>query len=155
MIYKASTAFSNAGSFTLDCLRAPELTIDELSMRDLTLYIRDNKIPRQDILKIRITHEQEGWPVYTQGIKQALDFIADDDRVLLSNGRWMRFNQDYLDFSDDYLSSILVEDTELRLRDIAITEPEFNTSEEMRAGSYEVVDKDFSIFRARKSTCGV
>ena len=104
MIYKASTAFSNAGSFTLDCLRAPELTLDELSMRDLKLYIRDNKIPRQDILKIRITHEQEGWPVYTQGIKQALDFIADDDRVLLSNGRWIRFNQDYLDFLDDYLA---------------------------------------------------
>ena len=131
-LYGIDFVFSSAGSFTLYCPRAPELTLDELSMRDLKLYIRDNKIPRQDIFKIKITHEQEGWPIYTQGIKQALDFIGDDDRVLLSNGWWMRFNQDYLDFLDDYLSSILVEDTELGFRDIDITEPEFNTSEEAR-----------------------
>jgi hypothetical protein len=89
-------------------------------MRDPKLYIRDNKIPRQHIFKIKITHEQEGWPIYTQGIKQALDLSPDDDRVLLSNGRWMRFNQDYLDFLDDSLSSILVEDTGLGIRHIAL-----------------------------------
>jgi len=35
--------------------------------------------------------------------RSPVDFIVDADRVVLANGRWMRFNQDYLEFLDNYL----------------------------------------------------
>jgi len=64
----------------------------------------------------------------------------------------MRFNQDYLQFLDDYLENIRVEETEPAFRQISATEPVFNQSDEIQAAGYEVADKDFSIFRTLSST---
>jgi len=64
----------------------------------------------------------------------------------------MRFNQDYLQFLNEYLDAIRVEETEPTFQCIELGESEFNQSPALRDGSYEVADKDFSIFRTRSST---
>nr|WP_308213337.1 DUF6119 family protein [Mycolicibacter longobardus] len=74
------------------------------------------------------------------------------ERVVLTGGRWMRFNQDYLDYLDEYLRGIQVEPTEPSLRETTLTEVEFNRSAEVAQAGYELADKDFSIFRTRSKT---
>ena len=121
-------------------------------MADLKNYITSNNVATQDVLRIKVAHEQEGRPKYTQEIKQALDFIADTERVILSNGRWMRFNQDYLEFLDEYIQSIRVEQVENEFSQVSGGEPEFNVSKAIKDAGYATADKDFSVFRTRSST---
>ena len=151
-LYGVDFVFSTDGSFKLSCGRGPTVELDELSMRELKGYITDNHIARQDVLKVKVTHLSASRPKYSQSIKQSVDFIADQERVILTNGRWMRFNQDYLEFLDDSLKSIAVEDVEPQFAVISVTEPAFNASEEVANAGYELADKDFSIFRTRSST---
>jgi hypothetical protein len=102
-------------------------------------------------LKIKIRHIADDSPSYTQTLKEAVDFIADDgSRVLLAGGKWMYFNQDYLDALDESLRTIRVEETESEFADIAIEEGDFNMT--VRAAGYGVADKDFNIFKTRAST---
>lgn len=151
-LYGIDFVFSNNGSYKIWCPKYDAVEVEELSMKDLKDYIQQNNLAREDVLGIRIQHLQEGRPQYTKSIKEAIDFIADNEQVLLTGGKWMRFNQDYLDFLNEYLQSIEVEDVEPQFTDISITEPDFNTSQEVADAGYEVADKDFSIFRTRSST---
>ncbi len=57
-------------------------------------------------------HDPEDSVGFDRPLKETLDFIADGENVLLSGGKWMYFNQDYLDFLDDFLRSIEVEETD-------------------------------------------
>lgn len=151
-LYGVDFVFSSEGRFTLSCPGCRRQTVDRLDMRIVKLYIADNGIPRENLLRIKVRHEPEDGPGYTKGIKESLDFIADDDRVLLANGRWMHFNQDYLDFLDNFLREIAAEEVEPEFRQIAITEPLFNTPDEVGRAGYAVADKNFDIFRTRAST---
>jgi len=151
-LYGIDFVFSNDGSFQLRCPGYATVALDDLSIKDLKDYIASNCLQAHDVLRIMVVHEQEGRPKFTQGIKEALDFIADTERVVLTNGRWMRFNQDYLEFLDDYLESIRIEETEPAFRQISVTEPVFNQSDEIREAGYETADRDFSVFKTRSST---
>jgi uncharacterized protein (TIGR04141 family) len=151
-LYGVDFVFSSEGQFTLSCPSYPRQTLEKLDMKALKLYITNNRIARDNVLRIKVRHEPQDASGYTQGVKEALDFIADDDRVLLTNGRWMHFNQDYLDFLDDFLREIKVEDSEPEFREISVTEPAFNISDTVREAGYEVADRDFSIFKTRAST---
>lgn len=151
-LYGIDFVFSNDGNFKLWCPKHQDIEVDELTVKDLKDYISNNSIPAEDILGIKITHQQENRPKYTQEIKQAIDYIADGEKVILSNGKWMRFNQDYLEFLDDYIKTIKVEEPEAELADIQVNEPEFNVSPEVRAAGYETADKNFDIFRTRSNT---
>lgn len=151
-LYGVDFVFSSDGSFKLRCPGYPEVERQELTMKDLKTYIDDCKITGEDVLKIKIVYCQEDRPNYTQPIKHAIDYIVDSERVLLSGGRWMRFNQDYLEFLDEYLREIRVEETEPEFADIWKGEPTFNISEEVAAAGYRVADKDFNIFKTRSST---
>lgn len=64
----------------------------------------------------------------------------------------MRFNQDYLDFLDEYLRSIQVEPTEPNLVETTPTEGDFNLSDEVAQAGYEVADKNFDILRTDSPT---
>lgn len=151
-LYGIDFIFSTEGTFKLRCPGCPAITFDDISMKDLKTYIVDHNISRENVLKIKIVHETDGRSVFAIPIKQALDFIADDERVILSNGRWMRFNQDYLDYLDEYLAGITVESVEPEFAHVSLTEPEFNQLGALRGAGYELADKDFSIFRTRSST---
>jgi uncharacterized protein (TIGR04141 family) len=151
-LYGVDFVFSNDGLFRLRCPGYEEVVFDDLSIEDLRDYIASNHVQRCDVLRIKVVHEQEGRSKFTRGIKEVLDFIVDEKRVMLTNGRWMRFNQDYLQFLDDYLDGIYVKETEPVFQQIGDTEPVFNRSDAIRTAGYEIADRDFSIFKTRSST---
>lgn len=151
-LYGVDFVFSNDGTFKLKCPKYPDRELEDLTMPDLQEYIAEHKVQREDVLGIRVVHQPEGQAAYSKPIKQAVDFIADDDRVILTNGKWTRFNQDYLDFLHEYLATIRLEEVEEQFVEIAVGEPEFNVSDQVKAAGYVSADKDFSIFRTRATT---
>lgn len=152
-LYGVDFVFPNDGVYRLWCPKYDEdLELERLSIADLRQYIKDCDIDRLDILGIRITFKQEGRPKFTRGIKEALDYIAGDEHVILSNGKWMRFNQDYLDFLDAYIDTIEVEEPEPEFEEINITETAFNVSKAVADQGYTVADKDFSKIKIKSGT---
>lgn len=150
-LYGVDFVFGSMGSYSIKCGRRSQ-DLQQLTIRELKEFIRVNAVPRDRILKIKVVHHQEDGPSYANELKRELDFISDADRVVLSSGRWMRFNQDYLDYLDEYLRGIKVEDTEPELVTTYLSEGDFNTSAEIGNAGYEVADKDFSIFKTRSAT---
>lgn len=151
-LYGIDFVFSNEGSFKIWCPKYDDIVVEELTIKDLKNYIKENNVAPEDVLGIKIQHIQDDKPRYTTQIKQAVDFIADDDRVLLTNGKWMRFNQDYLEFLDGYIDDIAIEEPEEQFFDILATESEFNSSEAVANAGYENADKNFSLFVTRSKT---
>ena len=150
-LYGVDFVFGSAGRYTIRCGRNSQ-DVDELTMLELKNFIAAHQISRERILSIKIVHHQDDGPTYANELKRDLDFIADDDRVVLSAGRWMRFNQDYLAFLDEYLRSIQVEPTVPSLLETTLTETDFNASDEVAEAGYEVADKNFDILKTNSST---
>ncbi|MGV0674833.1 DUF6119 family protein [Mycolicibacterium fortuitum] len=150
-LYGVDFVFGSTGRYTIKYGRRSQ-DVDQLTMLELKNFIAANDVPRERILNIKIAHHQDDGPTYVNEIKRDLDFIADDERVVLTGGRWMRFNQDYLDYLDDYLRAIKVEPTEPQLLETTLKEGDFNASVEVAEAGYEVADKDFSIFKTRSKT---
>lgn len=142
--------FSSTGSFTLKCGHYKSVDLEQLTMRDVKEYIADRSIPRDKLLQIKIITHREDAPDVEQRIKEAVDFISDGDRVALTGGKWLQFNQDYLDYLDEAVREIAVECTEPEYEKIELREGEFNAS--LASAGYEVADKNFSIFKTRSPT---
>ena len=152
-LYGVDFVFSNDGTFEVSCPGEPHQEYEDLSMGDLKDYIQANAVAREDILQIRIRHKPEGSASYVKTLKEAIDFIPPDGaNVLLTGGKWMHFNQDYLDFLNGYLAEISVEETEPEFAEIGVIEAVFNASDEVRDAGYALTDKDFEILRTRAST---
>jgi uncharacterized protein (TIGR04141 family) len=152
-LFGVDFVFGNTASYTIKCGRKEPMVIEgELSIGALKQYISEQGLSEKDVLRIRIVWSQEDGPTYSKDLRHSLDFIVDDERIVLENGRWMRFNQDYLDFLDDFVSNITVEEVEPEFHDISLGEPEFNTSAAITDAGYGTADKDFSIFRTKSST---
>jgi uncharacterized protein (TIGR04141 family) len=151
-LYGVDFVFSNDGAFAISCPGKPKLELEHLSVGDLKTYISDNHLERKDILRIKVRHDPEDAIGFNRELKETLDFIADDEQVLLTGGKWMHFNQDYLDFLDEFLRSIEVEETEPEFLQIFDDEPAFNISADVKSAGYDVADKNFSILKTKSST---
>ena len=137
--------FSSSGTFTLRCGHYSPKKVDRLTMKEVKEYLSEKKIPRAKVLSLKITHEREGDPAFDQSIKEAVDFICDEDRVVLRGGKWLQFNEDYLAALDGAIRRIEVEPTEPHLMETSLTEGEFNAS--LIDHGYAVADKDFTILK--------
>ena len=151
-LFGVDFVFSNDGTFTLHTSGKPALVLEHLSVGDLKSYIKDNDIAREDILKIKVKLDSEELPSFNRPLKETLDFIADDERVVLTGGKWMHFNQDYLDFLDAALATIEVEEVEPEFALIEQTEPDFNDSQAIKDAGYAVADKNFKVLKTKAST---
>ncbi|WP_229071446.1 DUF6119 family protein [Actinoplanes sp. DH11] len=116
----------------------------ELDVADLRQYITSERIPREDVLDIKIKVEAEDRKPYTKALGDAIEFVVDGENVMLAQGRWVRFNEDYVDQLDSSIDSITIEATELDLQSIAKTEGEFNDSDVVKNHGYLNADKDFT-----------
>jgi uncharacterized protein (TIGR04141 family) len=144
-LYGVDFVFPNDGKYRIWCPKyQDELVLEHLTVADLRKFINDCNIERADILGIRITYSQEGRPKFTRGLKETLDYLVGTDHVVLSGGKWMRFNQDYLDFLDAYIDTIEVEEPEPEFEEISVTETNFNVSQAVTDRGYDIADKDFS-----------
>lgn len=150
-LYGVDFVFESAGSYVLKWGRRSK-DLETLTIKELKEFVAAERIPRERVLDIKIVFHQEDGPTYHRGLKEVVDFIPDGDRVILSDGKWMRFNQDYLDFLDDFIREIVVEEAEPELRNTYLTETSFNVSPEVASAGYEIADKDFSIFKTKSST---
>lgn len=151
-LYGVDFVFPSEGTFTLSCGRGAKEQLVQLTMGHLKHFIANKDIARQDILKIQIKHEREGDPSYTSRIKDEIDFIADGERVVLTGGKWLRFNQDYLDFLDDAIRDIEVERVEDEFKIIWQKEGDFNASQAVADAGFVSADKDFELFQTRSPT---
>lgn len=144
-LFGVDFVFSSSGAFTVRCGHYKPLDLERLTMKEIKEYIADRQIPRDKVLNLKITHRREDGPDFTQPIKEAIDFISDDDRVVLRGGKWLKFNEDYLSALDSAIRRIEVEPTEEPFLETTLTEGEFNTS--LAQHGYSVADKDFDIFK--------
>ncbi|MEE8725617.1 MAG: DUF6119 family protein [Bifidobacterium crudilactis] len=144
-LFGVDFVFSSSGSFTLNCGHYKKVDIDRLTMKEVKEYISDKSIPRKNILSIKITHHPEDGADFTQSLKECVDFICDEDHVVLRGGKWLKFNEDYLESLDAAIRRIAVETTENELTETALEEGAFNKS--LINYGYEVADKDFQILK--------
>lgn len=146
--------FSGNEQYTLTARRHHALVLGdaELDLAALRTYVGGERIGRGDILDIRIKIENEGQNAYSRRLKESLDYIVDGENVMLSQGRWLRFNEDYIDQLNGYVDGIAVESTEETLKVISSEEGDFNDSSEVAGLGYVKADKDFSKIRTRVST---
>ncbi|GEN78998.1 DUF6119 family protein [Actinotalea fermentans] len=144
-LFGVDFVFGSSGSFTLRCGHYRPLDLERLTMKEVKEYLADRKVPRDKVLALKITHRREGEPDYTQPIREAVDYICDEDHVVLRGGKWLKFNEDYLEALDDAIRRIAVEETEEGLIETALPEGEFNKS--LKDYGYVVADKDFDILK--------
>jgi uncharacterized protein (TIGR04141 family) len=146
--------FSGNEQYTLTAGHHRPRTLGEagLDLEALRGYIRDEAIGRSEVLGIRIKVDNEGQRPYSKTLKDSLDYIVDGENVMLSQGRWLRFNEDYVDQLNTSVDGIAVEPTEPEFQEIRVGEPAFNDSREVAALGYSKADKDFSKIRTRVST---
>lgn len=117
--------------------------LEELTIESLRKYISDYSVPKEEIMGIKVIVEKEDSKPYMKYIKDSLDYIVDRQNVILSQGRWMEFNEDYVDQLDEYIDEIEIEPTEESLIEIEkINEGQFNKN--MVSLGYENADKNFS-----------
>ncbi len=146
--------FSGNERFTLTCPGHGKLELGDadLDVAVLQSYVATEGIAQDAVLHIRVRVENEGQRPYTKSLKESLDFIVDGESVMLSQGRWLRFNEDYIEQLDTYINSITIEVTEDELRVIESVEGDFNDSEVVKKLGYTVADKDFSKIKTTMST---
>lgn len=96
-------------------------------------------------MDIRVKILQDDARPYSKTLKQSLDFTLDDERVMLADGEWKEFNEDYLTQLHTYIDDVITIDPTLEddLKEISADEPTFNTNAQQHG--YTHADTDFSI----------
>lgn len=123
---------------------------DDLSIDTLRKYIFSQSIPKNEIMAIKVIVSREESNEYVRQVKDTIDYIVDDKNVILSQGRWMEFNMDYVDQLNEYIDSIDLESVEENLKDVFGIESDFNIS--LKTDGYVVADKDFSKITIKTGT---
>lgn len=151
-LYGVDFIFSGQEKYKFNWRSHESEYIEELSIEALQKYATENSIPKSELLSVKVEVEKEdNAKSFSKSVRDSLDYIVGDEMVILSQGRWMSFNQDYNDQLDDYIDGIELEVVEPDLIDIIpISEGDFNKS--MEARGYSNADKDFSKIKIPKTT---
>lgn len=146
--------FSGNEQYTLRCrgYEPLDLADEDLDLEALRSYISDRGIGRDAVLDIRVKVDNEGQKSFSKTLREALDFIVDGENVMLSQGRWLRFNEDYIDQLNTSIDGITVEDVEADFEVITMVEGDFNNWKTVKDHGYALADKDFSKIATRLTT---
>ena len=101
-----------------------ELT--DISVENINNFIRDHNIPQSDILKLEIIIINDDGQSYKNNLYSMIEYYIDEEFTMLENGKWKKFNQDYIKWINDSVDKIEIEKTEEEFKEIIITEPDFN-----------------------------
>ncbi|CUU56746.1 sporadically distributed protein, TIGR04141 family [Parafrankia irregularis] len=143
--------FSGNEDFSLYARGHRKVAVDELDMNSLRQYIRVQGVPSDKVLDIRVKVDREGQKSYSRSLKASLDFVVDGANVTLAQGKWLRFNEDYLNQLNAQVDRILIEEVEPDLLVIVGEEEDLNAAATERHG-YTSADKDFSKIKVGKGT---
>lgn len=137
--------FPSSQRYELKFNRQKTSELESVDIYTLKTFINDNSINDDEILDIRVKIIQDDARPYSKTLKQSLDFTLDDERVMLADGEWKEFNEDYLTQLHTYIDSVITIDTTLEndLKEISTDEPTFNLN--AKQYGYTVADTDFSI----------
>lgn len=122
-----------------------------LTLGQLKEYITAHSISDDGIFRIKVKFLTDEGPQYTRPLLEVLDFIADKG-TMLHQGKWMKFNQDYIDALDSYIDEIEVESAEPEFLVVNGKEGDFNASEAVVDAGYTNTDKNFQLLRTRVPT---
>ncbi len=99
--------YSNDYIYTLKYGREEE-NIEDLNCKTIISFINNKGIEKNQILDIEVILYQDGNFIGKKNIKELVDFISDEEEVVLSNGIWYEYNEDYLKYLNDSLNEIPV-----------------------------------------------
>jgi len=117
----------------------------ELGHKELKKFIETFAIRDEEILNIKVEIIKEGQSVYKKPLYEMIEYMVPDENVVLEQGKWKRFNEEYLDQINGMVDSIRIEPTEPEFESISLTEPVFNSSRTLIDANYKKADTDFSI----------
>lgn len=80
---------------------------DTLSTESILQFMDENSItPRAEMLKVKIVLLKDGKSVSTRNVHDYLDYVNDNTRCLLLQGKWYRFNDDFINYLQDSINEI-------------------------------------------------
>lgn len=83
-------------------------SIETLNYNIIMEFMNGHHIGKEQILNLKIILYQDGIYVGEKHLKELIDFISDEDEVMLSGGVWYEYNEDYLRYLTDSLDEIPV-----------------------------------------------
>ncbi len=116
----------------------------ELSHVELKKFIAAHNIPDHDILNIKIEIKNENNRAHRKSLYEMIEYMVPSENVVLEQGKWKKFNKEYIDQINASVDSVTIDPTEDQFKEISSTEPIFNKSQELTAHGYEKADTDFS-----------
>lgn len=97
---------NNDGTFMLKYKRH-EREISVLNAESIREFCEDNSIDYDsNVLDISVVSFYNGESVETRVVHDMIDYIIDDEQILLSKGVWYKYNDDYLEYLRDSLAEI-------------------------------------------------
>lgn len=144
--------FPSNQRYALKFKRQQSEDLESLDMAILKSFIDMHSISDDEILEIRVKVMQDDAKPYSKTLKQSLEFTLDEDRVMLADGEWKEFNEDYLTQLHTYIDGVITIDTsfEDQLKEISTNEPTFNSNAQQYG--YTLADTDFSIIDLSRHT---
>ncbi len=101
------TFYYNESGFLLSFDEYEEF-VEELDCGVIVEFINKYKINDENILKINIETNNDDFS-QTMGLKDLIDFTDDTEKVVISNGIWYEYNDDYLKYLKESIEELDVE----------------------------------------------
>ncbi len=118
--------------------------MSEISHNELKKFISEYNIKDNEILNIKIEITSDGVRTYTKSLYEMIDYMVPDENIVLEQGKWKRFNKEYLDQINNSVDAISIDKIESEFLEISLKEPEFNSSKEIKDAGYQDDNTDFS-----------
>lgn len=86
-----------------------EEKIDELDCLKINEFIKKNNVNDEDILNIKVQPINDEYTIPVQELRNLIDFTNDKEKVVISNGIWYEYNDDYLKYLKESISELDIE----------------------------------------------
>lgn len=84
--------------------------ISDVSLDEIILFCKENSLSLEDdILNIKVKCLTDGKSSFTKTVKELIEFTDDELRCVLTNGKWYKFNDDYINRINNDLELINTE----------------------------------------------
>jgi hypothetical protein len=98
----------NDAMFTIKC-GTKEDNVSELTAESILSFVEENGFSLHEVIdKVKVISFYNGISVRTDSLFNLIDYIDDEERCVLSKGKWYRFNDDYLGYLSASLDEINV-----------------------------------------------
>lgn len=102
------TFYHNDSGFTIGYGENEEV-VDELNCENVNEFIKKNNINDECILNIKIEVNSDDCYIPVQELRNLIDFTDDKEKVVISNGIWYEYNDDYLRYLKESINELEIE----------------------------------------------